>query len=71
MTVKDLIEKLKTFDPEMLVVTRGMDECGYANIAKFEIVKVVAVNSDLDPFGDYREAPSNKNAEQALLIDHC
>lgn len=71
MTIRELIEKLKTFDPETLAVVRGMDECGFADIAHFEMVKLVSVDSDTDPFGDYREAESkSKNTKQALLIDH-
>lgn len=72
MTVRELIEKLKTYDPDILVVTRGMDEYGYADLKHFEIIKVVKVDSDTDPFGDYREADAkSKTPKQVLLIDHC
>ena len=40
MTVKELIEKLKMHSPELLVVTRGMDETDFADLETVELVKV-------------------------------
>jgi hypothetical protein len=72
MTIKELIEKLKSFDSGTLVVVRGMDEYGFADIAHFEMIKLVSVDSMTDPSGDYRAAESkSKDAKKALLIDHC
>jgi len=73
MTVKELIAKLKTFDPDALVVVGGFDESGYADLSKFKMVEVVARETGVEILGEYRgpEAEDSKTRIQsALLIDH-
>ena len=72
MKVKELIEKLKTFDPDALVVVGGFDEGGYADLARFEMVELVPRESGVNIFGEYREPESQekKKVLPALLIDH-
>ena len=40
MKIKELIEKLQKFDPETVVITRGFDEVGYADIMKVQSIDV-------------------------------
>lgn len=40
MKIKDLISKLQTFDPEMMVVVDESFEGGYSDILSFNLVKV-------------------------------
>lgn len=40
MKVSELIEKLKYFDPDSLVVTGGFDEAGYADIRNVSMIYV-------------------------------
>ena len=70
MKVKELIEKLKGFDPETLVVVGGFDEEGFADLARFEEVKVTPRKSGAEVFGEYQKAESTASAIQALWIDH-
>ncbi len=46
MKVKDLIERLKAFDPESLVVTRGLDEEGFADIQSVITVQIQVRHSE-------------------------
>lgn len=73
MKVKELIEKLKAADPEMLVVTRGLDEEGFADIREIEIVSVQERTSEADrqALGEYKKADNqNSTSLQAVLVDH-
>ena len=71
MTVKELIKKLKSFDPDALVVVGGFDEGGYADIERFELLEVVPRESGAEIFGEYRGLePKDKKKIKALLIDH-
>lgn len=73
MKVKDLIEKLKTFDPNMLVVTRGLDEEGFADIREIEIVSVQERTSEAarQALGEYKKVDNqNSPIQQAVLVDH-
>ena len=74
MKVKDLIEKLKAFDPEMLVVTRGLDEEGFADIYNLEIVSVQERTSEAakQALGEYKKAGDDADSTRlaAVLVDH-
>lgn len=69
MKVKDLIEKLKAFDPESLVVTRGLDEEGFADIQSVSVVRVQLRKSESarQTIGEYE---SNEAGKTAVLVDH-
>ncbi len=41
MRVRDLIEKLNGFDPNLRVVTPGFDECDLEDVETVELVRVV------------------------------
>ena len=41
MIVKKLIEKLKTFDQNLRVVTPGFDECNLEDVETVQLVNVV------------------------------
>lgn len=68
MKVKDLIEKLKSFPPDSLVVTRGMDEHGFANIGELAVVKIESVKQE-SSICDYEESKGS-NSINAVLVDH-
>ena len=74
MKVKDLIEKLRAFDPEMLVVTRGLDEEGFADIYNLEIVSVQERTSEAarQALGEYKKAGDDADSTRltAVLVDH-
>lgn len=69
MKVKELIDLLKTEDPEMKVMVTGY-ECGYDELE--EIVKVGIVKNlkkgDKWWEGEFHEAPINHSQETALLL---
>jgi hypothetical protein len=69
MKVKDLIEKLETFNPEALVVTRGLDEEGFADIQSVTEVHVQLRKSESarQTIGEYE---SSKGGDVAVLVDH-
>jgi len=69
MKVKDLIEKLKTFDPQATVVTRGLDEEGFADIQSVRAVRVQLRKSEAarQTIGEYE---ASENGEVAVLVDH-
>lgn len=69
MKVKDLIEKLRLLDPEMLVVSR-MDEWGYADYADINIVGEIEIIKDVDNAWAYFDCLDNKNSINALLLDY-
>lgn len=71
MTVNQLIEKLKEFDPETLVVTRGFDETGYSDLETVEWVQVAVRKSESarDTLGEYEDA-NGASGIKAILIDH-
>lgn len=71
MTVKELIKKLRTFNPETTVVVGGFDEAGYANIGCVEMVLAVPRKKQIEILGEYREASTgDKFVKELLLIDH-
>ncbi len=70
MKVKDLIEKLRTFDPETLVVVGGFDEEGYADIETINAITVEPRKSQADIFGAYQKSESGTVNQKAILIDH-
>ena len=73
MKVKELIEKLRWCDQEMLVVTRGFDETGYAHIEGLDIVIVKERSSEFNKgiFGDYEAGLDvDPLAVRAVLVDH-
>ena len=70
MIIRELIEKLKTFDQNTLIVVGGFDEEGFAKIERFDFVKIVPTNSG-NVFGDFRKAkPEDCTPINALHIDH-
>jgi len=70
MKVRELIEKLKTVDPEMLVVVGGFDEEGYADISRFELIEVAARKSGAEVFGEYKRPKESEKTISAVLVDH-
>lgn len=71
MTVKELIKKLRTFDPETTVVVGGFDEEGYAKISRIEMVLAAPRRSQAEIFGEYKKADAgDKLVTDLLLIDH-
>ncbi|MBX3021358.1 MAG: hypothetical protein KF799_06730 [Bdellovibrionales bacterium] len=70
MKVQELIEKLRTFDPESLVVTRGLDEDGFADIRFVEAIHVRERESEYarEIIGEYESSKDGKIP--AILIDH-
>lgn len=69
MKVKELIEKLKKVDPESLVVTRGLDEEGFADIQSVTVVHVQLRKSE-DARQTIGEYESGKDGKTAVLVDH-
>jgi len=70
MKVKELIEKLKAADPEILVVTRGLDEEGFADIHAVETVHVIERTSAAAREAIREYVKANNNGLTAILIDH-
>lgn len=70
MKVKELIEKLKAADPEMLVVTRGPDEEGFADIHTVETVHVIERTSAVSREAISEYIKANNDGLTAILIDH-
>lgn len=71
MTVKELIEKLRTFNPETTVVVGGFDEEGFANIGRVEIVSAVPRTSQVEIIGEFKKAENDdKFVQELLLVDH-
>lgn len=73
MTVKELIAILKFHDPNTTVVVGGLDEEGFADLSRIEIVRVVRRKSPsaAETFGEYQSALANdKEFVTTLLIDH-
>lgn len=65
MTVKELIEKLNTFDQDMIVLVNGY-EGGLSDISKIEATKVnLNVNKE-DYLGPHEESP--KGSTSAVYI---
>jgi hypothetical protein len=72
MKIKELMEKLKAFDPETRLVVGGLDEEGYADIKRIELVKVAPRISQVEILGEY-EVPKEGDKKEflsAVLIDH-
>lgn len=71
MTVKELIKKLRTFDPDTTVVVGGFDEEGYADIDRIEMVLAATRKGQIDIFGGYKKASTEEIfVKDLLLIDH-
>jgi hypothetical protein len=72
MKVRDLIEKLKTFDPETLVVTSGMDQTDYEELRKIELIEIVKNPEGSTSFGDYGDPDSERPEPsiKAVLVDY-
>lgn len=66
MKIKDLIEKLKTYDPELLIVARGMDEFGFCDL---EIIQTINLKNRQSAMADYEETDP-ESGQLALVIDH-
>lgn len=72
MTVKELIKKLQTFNPETTVVVGGFDEAGYANIGCIEIVLAAPRKKQVEILSEYEKASAeDKFVKELLLIDHA
>lgn len=69
MNTKELIEKLKAFDPNTMVVTRGLDEEGFADIQTVKTVQLQLRKSEAarQTIGEYESAQSG---DIAVLVDH-
>jgi len=63
MTVKDLIEKLKTFDQNLRVVTPGFDESDLEDVETIQLVSVV-FHDEKEKFhgGRHKESESGVDA---------
>ncbi len=71
MIVRELIKKLRTFDPETTVVVGGFDEEGYADINCIEMVLAVPRKKQVEILGEYKRAETtDKFVKELLLIDH-
>lgn len=70
MKVKELIEKLKAFDPETAVVVGGFDEEGFADLTRVQAVKITPRKSGADIFGEYQKPQAGDQTMQALWLDH-
>ena len=70
MKVAELIDKLKAFDQEMVVVTGGFDEEGFADIRTVKIIHMKArqLESAKQIIGEYEKDDSGSLT--AILIDH-
>ena len=67
MKVKELIEKLKGFDPNLRVVTAGFDESDLEDVETVELVKVV-FHDEKEKFHGGRHKKSPEGIE-AIKID--
>ena len=72
MKVKDLVKKLQTSDQESLVVVRGMDEEGYANVNVVETIQLQSRKSEgaIAALGEYEKPTAKDKTQVAILIDH-
>lgn len=70
MKVSELIEKLKQFDPDSLVVVGGLDEEGYADIHRVQAVSIKLRESESarEFIGEYEHTQTNEMT--AVLVDH-
>ena len=67
MTVAELIEKLKTFPQDALVVTEGYED-GYDTFKKISLI-AIEINPKKDWWvGQYMDS-ENPNAQQAVFLD--
>lgn len=56
ITVKELIERLQTFDQNLRVVTPGFDESEFEDISRIELVKVIFHdNEEIGHCGRHKE----------------
>ena len=72
MKGRDLIEKLKTFDPEALVVTSGMDQMDYEELRKIELIEIVRKPEGSTSFGDYGKSDPEDPEQRikAVVVDY-
>lgn len=66
MKIKDLIEQLQMYDPELLVFGYGFDESGFQEIVQIGLEKISKVSCK------YLHAPTHeldKNGFEVLIID--
>lgn len=70
MKVSELIEKLKKFDPDSLVVVGGFDEEGYADIKRVQAVSIKLRESESarEFIGEYEQSEAKELS--AVLVDH-
>lgn len=67
MTVAELIEKLKTFPQDALVVTEGYED-GYDTFKKISLI-AIEINPKKDWWvGQYMDS-ENPNVQQAVFLD--
>ena len=69
MKIKELIEKLKMFDPQATVVTRGLDEEGFADIQSVEVV-LVQLRESVAARQTIGEFEASEDGETVVLVDH-
>ena len=72
MQVRNLIEKLKTFDPDTLVITSGMDQVDYQELIKVELIEIVKNPDSSTSFGDYGDPTPKRPGPRikAVLVDY-
>ncbi len=68
MKLKDLIEKLQAFDPELPVVVCGFDEDGYDPLETIDLVRVAKVVERTSHGPLYREAPEGQDDSVVALL---
>lgn len=67
MNVKELIESLKAFDPDLRVVTPGFDESDLEDVETVQLVNVI-FQDEKEKFHGGRHKES-KNGVNAIKID--
>ncbi len=67
MTVNELIERLKTFNQDLRVVTPGFDECDLEDVETFQLVNVIFHDENEKFHGGRHE--ESKDGSLALKID--
>jgi hypothetical protein len=65
MTVAELIERLKTFPPDMRVMTPGFDESGYDYVKDIDQLEVVQVNDGKQTGGQFEKTGSLHHSDRA------
>jgi hypothetical protein len=71
MTIKELIEKLKIFDPKTRVVVGGFDDVGFTEALRVEGISVIPRKCGIECAYDYPKSKEEEaQALKVLLIDH-